>query len=135
MAGGDTAARRRNRTRAHGQRRLRLTPRFSDTEICELEQAAEKAGLTPTGFAAQAAVAAARAGATPHLNALRGAVAELVAARTAVNRVGTNLNQAVAALNATGEAPAWLQAVAELCGRTVDAADDAIGQLRKAIPR
>ena len=34
---------------------------------------------------------------------------ELFAARVAVNRTGTNLNQAVAAFNATGEPPVWLE--------------------------
>ena len=34
---------------------------------------------------------------------------ELFAARTAVNRTGVNLNQAVAALTSTGQAPVWLE--------------------------
>jgi hypothetical protein len=33
---------------------------------------------------------------------------QLFAARTAVVRFGTNVNQAVTALNTTGEAPQWL---------------------------
>ncbi len=128
--------RRRNRARSTGnQRTLRLTPRFTAEEIRQLEQAAEAAGLTPTGYTALAAVAAARAGQTPQLDELRAALGELAKARTAVNRIGTNLNQAVAALNATGDAPPWLHTIAELCGRTVDAVDDAIGQVRKAVPR
>jgi hypothetical protein len=44
---------------------------------------------------------------------------ELFAARTAVIRTGTNLNQATAALNATGEAPAWLDRAVERCGQSL----------------
>lgn len=97
--------------------------------------AAAAAGLTPAGFAAIATTSAARAAATPHLDELRGAVGELVAARTAVTRVGTNLNQAVAMLNSTGSAPTWLETIAGLCARTVAGVDDAIVMLRKALPR
>lgn len=135
MAADAPARRRRNRSRSAGQqRRARLTPRFSDIELAEITQAAIRAGLTSTGFVAQAAVAAARTESAPYLNPLRGAAAELVAARVAVNRVGTNLNQAVAKLQATGDVPPWLHAAVDLCARTVTAVDDAVGQLRKALP-
>ncbi len=129
---GPAPDRRRNRARTVAPRQFRLTPRFTDGEIRELERAAEAAGLTPTGYLAQTAVAAARAAATPHLDPMRGAIAELVATRTAVNRVGANLNQAVAALHVTGETPAWLQTCVAMCQRTIADIDAAIGDMRQA---
>lgn len=135
MAAGEQR-RRRNRSRTDRvSRELRLNLRVNADELRLIEQAAERAGLTPTGYAAAAAVSAAHAGNTPHLDELRAAIGELAQTRTAVNRIGTNLNQAVAALNATGEAPEWLGTIAALCGRTVDAVDDAIAQMRKAAGR
>lgn len=125
----------RNRLRAGTARTNRITIRVSDDELGEIEAAAAVAGLTPTGYAADAAVAAARARRTPHLDALRGAVLEVMAARSTVNRVGGNLNQAVAALNGTGQAPVWLRDVVELCGRTLSAVEEAMVRLRGAVSR
>jgi hypothetical protein len=92
--------------------------------------AARRAGLTPTGYVALAALAAADAKSTPasptsaQYEALRDLQADLFDVRSAVNRVGTNLNQAVAAFNATGRPPAWLETVAAMCARSLTALDD-----------
>ena len=128
-----TGARRRRQDSTH--RTVRINLRLSAAEAAAVTAAAAAAGLTPAGYAAIAATAAANVAATPHLDELRGAVGELVAARTAVTRIGTNLNQAVAGFNATGTPPPWLETIAVLCGRTVAGVDDAIAALRRALPR
>jgi hypothetical protein len=75
--------------------------------------------MTPTGFCAAAALGAARADGSPEGGErLAELQRELFEVRVAVNRAGTNLNQAVAALSATGEAPIWL---AEAVRRVVEA--------------
>ena len=70
------------------------------------------------GLAGPAASAgpAQRGGGGVRVEALAALQAELADLRVAVNRVGTNLNQAVAALHATGQAPLWLPHVVELAG-------------------
>jgi hypothetical protein len=101
-------------------RRLRIAPSFSTHEYAAVVAAAARIGLTPTGYCARAALALAAnsptepttttteadgAGRGPAAaEAMAALQAELADARTAVVRVGTNLNQAVRALNAAGEA-------------------------------
>ena len=50
----------RHRTHLSPARPRRLTPRFSDAELADLAAAAAAVGMTPTGFCAEAALAAAR---------------------------------------------------------------------------
>ena len=52
-----------------------------------------------------------------------------MAARAQVRRFGGNVNQAVAALNSTGEAPDWLSQAVELTARAVGRVDAAAQQL------
>ena len=68
------------------------------------------------------------------MEALAEVQVELATLRTAVVRVGTNLNQAVAALHATGEAPVWLRHVVEQCGRALAAVDDAASRVHRRLP-
>jgi hypothetical protein len=65
---------------------------------------------------------------------LRVALAELMAAAGLVRRVGTNLNQAVARLNATGERGEDLVPAAEFCARVIRRLDEAAEQVRRSIP-
>ncbi len=96
--------------------------RLADEELAAIVLAAGRAGLTPTGYVGAVALAAAR-GTVP--SASRQAIVELVAARAAVRRFGGNVNQAVAALNSTGEAPEWLGQAVELSVRAVARVDAA----------
>lgn len=113
--------------------------------------AAARAGLTPTGFCARAALTLAhtppsgaidQVGVTApiqgvggeRVEALAGLQAELADTRTAVVRVGTNLNQAVAAFNATGEAPVWLRHVVEACGRALRTIDEVASRVHRRLP-
>jgi len=57
-----------------------------------------------------------------------------VSHETLVRRAGTNLNQAVARLNATGQRGADLVPSAEFCVRVIRRLDEAAEQLRRAVP-
>lgn len=121
-------------------RMLRLNARFSEQERAEIEVAAAAIGMTATGFAAEAALLAARG--TPMT--LDATVAQretfarlrrqLFEARTAMNRFGNLVNQAVAALHATGHPP--IEALAHatgLCTRVVRNLDGLIDELHRRL--
>ena len=113
--------------------------RLSDDEYTRIARAAGDSGLTLAGFAAEATLSAAAGSAVVapgegERTVLREALRELMAARTAVNRFGSNVNQAVAALNATGNPPEWLVHAVNICRRAVERVDEATGHLRRALP-
>jgi hypothetical protein len=119
--------------RAPGRDRTHLTPgrpravllRYTNDEYAEVADAARCAGLTPSGYAAEAALAAASGQAAPTLRPERAALAELMRARGQVRKLGSNVNQAARQLNAIGEAPEWLE-------RAVVAATRAVTELEAA---
>ena len=115
-----------------------MTPRFTTDEVAEIEAAAAAVGMTTTGFCAEAALSAARGVRSAALDPVRegfaDAQAELFDARVALGRIGTNLNQAVAALNATGRAPDWLERVVVLCERRMERLDEVIGRIDRRLP-
>jgi hypothetical protein len=77
---------------------------LTEAEFTDLETAAARAGVAKGAFAAEAALAVARGTtATAPDDGLRDVLAELVRAAGLVRRIGINLNQAVAKLNATGQ--------------------------------
>ena len=96
---------------------------YDDTEVAAVRSAAEVAGLTPTGFVAAAGLALAGAGLPPALTVDRQLLAELLQTRTALSRYGSNLNQAVAALNSGAGAPVWLLQAVAGCARAADGVD------------
>jgi len=123
-------------------RQQRVNLRFDANEHREVASAAARSGLTPAGFCANAALAAARgttapgslvAGAGVTRYELAELQRELFAARTAVIRTGTNLNQATAALNATGEAPAWLDHAVKRCERSLDQLDAIVSDIDRRL--
>ena len=65
---------------------------------------------------------------------VREALVELIAAAGLVRRVGTNLNQAVARLNATGQRGDDLLPAAQFCVRVIRRLDEAAEQLRRSVP-
>lgn len=121
------------RRRTTGRDRRHLTPgrprpvkiRYTDDEYATLADAARLAGLTPTGYAGEAALAAARDASPPSTAPWRAALAELMAARGQVRRFGSNVNQAARALNALGEAPDWLDRAVAVTERAVTRLDEA----------
>ena len=65
---------------------------------------------------------------------LREALAEVMTAAGLVRRIGTNLNQAVARLNATGQRGEDLVPAAQFCMRVIRRLDEAAEQLRRSVP-
>jgi hypothetical protein len=108
--------------------------RLTDQEFGEVSQAADRLELARGAFAAEAVLAAARGRQPPALSPLREALTEVIAAAGLVRRAGTNLNQAVAKLNATGQRGADLLPAAEFCGRVIRRLDEAAEQLKRSIP-
>jgi len=104
-------------------RQVRL--RYTDDEYATIARAAQSAGLTPTGYVAEAALAAANSQEPPRDAPWRTALIELMAARTQVRRIGVNINQAARALNANGEASVWLEHALAMTDRSMTRVDDA----------
>ena len=121
----------RHRDHRFPGRGRRITVRLDEEEYAAVVLAAGRAGLTPTGFVGGAALAVARGTAMPGLSGEREALAELMQARAQVRRLGGNVNQAVAALNATGEAPEWLASAVAVTARAVRRVDEAAEQLMR----
>lgn len=117
----------RDRDHARPGRRRQVKLRYSDTEYAALAAAARLAGLTVTGYAADAALAAATDAEPPSTAPWRAALVELMEARTQVRRIGVNVNQAAAILNTTGEPPPWLEHAITLANRAVTRLDAAAG--------
>ena len=140
---GPAAPGRRYRPRGPSVRDHRLTPRFTEAELSQIKAAADAAQMTVTGFCALAALALARrtpgepgnAGEAPAgVEELAELQRELFAARTAVNRTGVNLNQAVAQLNSTGAPPVWLQHAVARVTRAVAEVDTVVARIHRRLP-
>ena len=126
------AARRRSRQAVP---RPRLVKFFvTDQELAEVDAAAGRAGLARGAFAAEAVLSAARGTHPGAGSPLREALVEVMAAAGLVRRIGTNLNQAVARLNATGQRGEDLLPSAQFCVRVIRRLDEAAEQLRRSVP-
>ncbi len=121
----------RHRDHRFPGRRRRVTVRLDDAELAAIERAAERDGLTPTGYIGAVALAAANNIAAPASARTQQTLAELVEARVQLRRFGGNVNQAVAALNSTGQAPEWLAQAVTLTSRAVIRVDAAAEQLMR----
>jgi hypothetical protein len=132
VTGRVATVRRRSRQAAS---RLRLVKFFlTDDELAELDEAAGQAGLARGAFAAEVTMAAARGRSAAISTPLREALIELMAAAGLVRRVGTNLNQAVARLNATGQRGEDLLPAAQFCARVIRRLDEAAEHVRRKVP-
>ena len=116
-----------SRDRRHGTPRRvhQIYVRCSHAEYDAIRAAAISAGLTPGRYAAEAALAAARASSLPTTDR-RDVVIELMAARAQLRRYGNNLNQAARILNAGGDPPEWLKNAIALTDRAVQRVDRAV---------
>jgi hypothetical protein len=125
------------RRRARQPVKRRRTVRFdlSDEEFGELSAAAARAGLARGAFAAQAALLTARSRTVVSESPLRQALGEFVRAAGLVRRIGVNLNQAVAKLNATGQRSGDLLPYAAESIRRAQLLDQAAEEVRKQIRR
>ena len=99
--------------------------RYDDLEHAALVAAAERAGLTVAGFLAGAGLSVAGQGPPPSQAADRELLVELLRLRLAIRRYAVNVNQAVAALHSTGDAPVWLSRAVAGADRAVLSADAA----------
>ncbi|WP_330457419.1 MobC family plasmid mobilization relaxosome protein [Streptomyces sp. NBC_00820] len=122
----------RRRTRNPKQRTHKTTTRLSDTEKTEITAAAQQRAVTVARFLAFAGLAAARGSTTLHTNEqFDAAIDELAALRTALSRIGNNINQIAYVLNAggqprPGELGHALGVLTRLLGRVDDAANDLV---------
>jgi hypothetical protein len=107
---------------------------LTQEEFDQVSGAAARAGLARGAFAAEVTLAAVRGVQAQAGSPLREAVAELVTAAGLVRRIGTNLNQAVARLNATGQRGEDLLPSAEFCTRVTRRLDGAAERVGRSIP-
>jgi hypothetical protein len=122
---------RRPKAAAKRERSIRFD--LTETEYQEVTAAASRAGLARGAYAARATVAAARGTGTPTDEPLRQALGELIRASGLVRRIGVNLNQAVARLNATGQPSGDLLPYARESLRRADNLDRAAEAVRRRL--
>jgi uncharacterized protein (DUF1778 family) len=125
----DRAPRRRSRNR--DQRTHKLTTRLSPDEKTEITAAAKQRSVTAARFLAAAALSAARGSLPVHANEqLDTAIDELAALRTAVSRVGNNVNQIAYVYNCGGQPrPGQLDHALTALARTLTRIDEAADTL------
>jgi len=129
----DGQARRRVR-RPGTVRRCRIAIAVDNDERTDLENAATDAGLPVSAFVADRALAAARQTAPAATDTIRGALTELSRATVQVQKAGTNLNQAVAALNATGQPPGNLHQYARYTTEVIRRLDETAVRVARLLP-
>ena len=103
---------------------------LSDAEFSELSNGASRAGLSRGAYAAEAALSVARGERSWVDNPLREALGKLIRAAGLVRRIGVNINQAVAKLNATGQRLGDLLPYAAESMRRAELLDAAADQIR-----
>ena len=98
--------------------------RYDRDELAVVAAAAARAGMTPSGYVAAAALAVAANSRPPDASGDRELLAELLQARLAVRRYAVNVNQGIAALHSGAGVPEWLQRAAAGCDRCVSRLDE-----------
>jgi hypothetical protein len=122
---------RRSRQLAKRCRRVEFS--LTDEEFDDLGAAAARAGLTRGAYAAEAALSVARGITCPADSPFREALGEFIRAAGLVRRIGVNLNQAVAKLNATGQHSGDLIPYAAACLRRAERLDAAAEEIRRRL--
>ena len=130
-AAHDRRLRRRARQPVKRPRTIRFD--LTEEEFREVSAASEGIGMAKGTFAAQATLAIARSGTTPSDSPLREALGEFIRAAGLVRRIGVNLNQAVAKLNATGQRSGDLVPYVAESIRRAQLLDQAAEEVRKRI--
>lgn len=125
------AAGRRSRQPMKRPRRVEFS--LTEEEYRELGTAATRAGLATGAYAAEAALSVARGVTSPGDSPFREALGEFIRAAGLVRRIGVNLNQAVAKLNATGQRSGDLLPYAAESLRRVERLDDVAEDIRKKL--
>ena len=115
----------RHRRHLADGRERRINVRLDAVEYTDDLVAAKRSGLTPSGFTAEVALAAARrAGQKPREDVE--AVRELMATRAQLRRYGNYLKQASRILKAGGGPPEWLDRAIALTDLVVVRIDKAV---------
>jgi hypothetical protein len=121
------------RSKQGGRRPHKVEFRLTDEELELLEEAARRSGRARGAYAAEVTLAAAQGGSAAGSTAFREALGELIRAAGLVRRIGVNLNQAVAKLNATGQRSGDLLPYARESLRRAERLDAAADEVRKAL--
>ena len=121
------------RSRQSAKRCRRVEFSLTDEEFGDLDAAAARAGLARGAYAAEAALSVARGVTCPADNPFREALGEFIRAAGLVRRIGVNLNQAVAKLNATGQRSGDLLPYAAACLRRAERLDAAAEEIRRRL--
>lgn len=121
------------RPRHQGSRSRKVEVRLTDEEFDLVGEAARRSGRAKGAYAADVILAAARGGSPVTSAALREALGELIRASGLVRRIGVNLNQAVAKLNATGQRSGDLLPYARESLRRAERLDAAAEDVRKSL--
>jgi hypothetical protein len=121
------------RSRQLAKRRRRVEFSLTDEEFADLNAAAARAGLARGAYAAEAALSVARGVTCPADSPFREALSEFIRAAGLVRRIGVNLNQAVAKLNATGQGSGDLLPYAAACLRRAERLDAAAEAIRRRL--
>ena len=124
-------SRRRSRQPVRRERSVRFV--LTEEEYGEVGEAAAQAGMAKGAYAAHATLAAARGLMNPADAPFRQALTELIRAAGLVRRIGVNLNQAVARLNATGQWSGDLLPYAAECARRAQRLDAAAEAVRRRL--
>ncbi|MFD8012460.1 plasmid mobilization protein [Streptomyces sp. NPDC058955] len=121
----------RRRSRNPSERTRKTTTRLSDDEKAEIAAAAAQRNVTVARFLAAAGLAAARGSTTLHTNEqLDTAIDELAALRTALARIGNNINQIAYVHNVGGQPrPGELEHALSVLTRSLGRLDDAANDL------
>jgi hypothetical protein len=124
----------RRRARQPVPRTRRVEVTLTGEEYTVIEAAARRAGLARRAYIAQAVLAAAaNGGPLGDRESLGRALIELMRAAGLVRRIGTNINQAVAKLNATGQPAGDLPGYATGSIRRAGHIDEVADAVRKAL--
>jgi hypothetical protein len=133
-SGADVSGQGRRRARQPVPRARRVELTLTGEEYAVIEAAARRAGLARRAYMAQAVLAAAaNDGPLGDRDSLRRTLIELMRAAGLVRRISSNLNQAVAKLNATGQPAGKLPGYAAETIRRADHIDQVADAVRKAL--
>ena len=124
----------RYRTRGEERRDHRFELKLSAAERMVLAAAARRAGLTLAAYIVQAGMDVAEHRTAPVGAVQREMLADLFRLIGEVNRVRTNLSQAVTRLNSDGAAGPDLERAVGYCMRVVQRVDDAAQHVRRRTP-
>ncbi|MFG1857013.1 hypothetical protein ACGFJT_34605 [Actinomadura geliboluensis] len=106
---------------------------LSDDEHAAVSRAAEREHLATAAWAALTLLAAASGTPRAEHNQVREVLKAIMQARGQAQRIGVNLNQAVAAVN-SGEVSSTIQWYARAAAHTVRKLDELADDLRKRLP-